>query len=163
MANTEHSAGLIMVHRPRIVSRRTKRLRFGLIIIAGSILAVWGGQRIKNFIRPSGSLEFDQRLWKANANQYRDDNPRGLMLDDLGAHHIRAGMTLAQVMEVLGPPDAVFEDNGVQNFDGKKEIKSTDTYLYCVGRWGRTEFMLNYLHFEFGKSGRLTNAWKQHR
>jgi hypothetical protein len=96
-------------------------------------------------------LTFDQQVWKANKN-WDMDNPRGRMLDSLLAGNRLRGLTRAEVIALLGPPDGL--DNHVPDDLAVSEeaILTSEGLDYVVG----TSF-LDYLFLSicFDSHGRV--------
>jgi hypothetical protein len=51
------------------------------------------------------SGNFDSKIWKEQYKKHETKNPRGWMVVDLKEHHLREGMTHAEVRLLLGEPD----------------------------------------------------------
>ena len=69
---------------------------------------------------PFSGRKFDRNLWAEFANDWIDDNPRGAMVQDIQKQHLKAGMSKADVIELLGEPETV-QQNG--------------DFSYIVGMW----------------------------
>lgn len=58
---------------------------------------------------------FDAQVWKAQRDlDDRADNPRSPMVPVLLREHLKPGMSHAEVLDLLGPPD--FEDRGAEHY-----------------------------------------------
>ena len=62
---------------------------------------------------PFARKKFDQAEWKrwsVVAKGVPANNPRGLMARDLVGNHLRVGMSRAEVLSLIGPPDETSVD-----------------------------------------------------
>jgi len=80
------------------------------IIIAATILCVsplvyvgWKFVRVFCPRDETNDLSFDRKVWLAKAHCH-EDNPRGQMAGDIVKNHLRRGMSVGQVEELLGKP-----------------------------------------------------------
>jgi hypothetical protein len=87
---------------------------------------------------------FDAAVWKSMAGKMDVDNPRWAMRDDVLAR-LRKGMTLAEVVALLGPPD---------------DVPSTKVFERLWNLGMGDGFRMDYycLHVEFDASDRLVAA-----
>ena len=94
-------------------------------------------------IMPVFQRRFDRDKWVASAKFPSPDNPRGRMVLDLKVRYLRKGLTPAEVIALLGPPEHKIGDI---------------EYSYQLGMW--TGFRMDYdtLDVRFSGSGGLTDA-----
>lgn len=99
-------------------------------------------------------LVFNQQTWKANKNGDRD-NPRGRMLDSLLADKRLKGMTRAQVIDLLGPPDGldrIVNDSLTTSDDA---ANTANEFLYILGAWSGFRMDPDFLSICFDSHGRV--------
>lgn len=113
-----------------------------VIILLGGVLALaprcWMAYRNSRY----NDLRFDRKVWLSNAGHKRDD-PRGRMAQDVKDRILKAGVTRAQVADLLGQPD---------------ERKTEALFEYDLGNWGGCPLCPDVLDFQFDKAGRLVTA-----
>jgi hypothetical protein len=95
---------------------------------------------------PFARKKFDQAEWKrwsVVARGVPANNPRGLMARDLVVNHLRVGMTRAEVLSLIGPPD-------------ETRVETNQTSYHLGGHsasWG-----YDFLKVSFGASNTLEAA-----
>jgi hypothetical protein len=82
---------------------------------------------------------FDQVVWKSMHGSEEVDNPRAKMVKDLKVHHLKIGMSQAEVEEILGKADRL--RNG--------------QHLYRLGM-GQFSVDYSYLALVYDDAGKLT-------
>ncbi len=103
-------------------------------------------------------LTFDQQVWKANKNWDRD-NPRGRMLESLLADDRLRGMTRAQVVALLGPPDGAGHRVADSLTVSDDEAEAAEEFVYVVGCWSGSRMDPDCLSIRFGSDDRVT-GWR---
>ena len=82
----------------------------GLLIATGVIAF---SLALLMYVLPKGPFSgrnFDRAVWMEFANDYVDDNPRGAMVQDIQQRHLVTGMSRAEVIELLGEPESVYQN-----------------------------------------------------
>ena len=51
-------------------------------------------------------MTFQQDIWLAHHNSDDPENPRGMMINDLKQNHLKKGMSMKDVIDLLGEPDS---------------------------------------------------------
>jgi len=95
---------------------------------------------------PFARKKFDQAEWKGWSVVARGvpaNNPRGLMARDLVVNHLRVGMSRAEVLSLIGPPDETSVD--------------TNHIGYHLGGHSAT-WGYDFLRISFGASNTLEAA-----
>ena len=92
---------------------------------------------------PFSGRNFDRAVWMEFANDYVDDNPSGAMVQDIQQRHLVTGMSRAEVIELLGEPESVY-----QNGD----------FSYIVGMWSGFRIDHDGLEIYFDQHGKLTDS-----
>lgn len=98
---------------------------------------------MQGFNNPFNDLPFDQKTWASNANSRDNDNPRGLMADDLLRKHLRKGMTRNQVQALLGEPDF---------------SSSSNPWEYMLGCWSGFRMDADTLDVYFDDSNNVSRV-----
>lgn len=90
---------------------------FGLVLGFGAVqLLIFGVL----FGDPFDDRDFDRDVWMAHSQDWRPDNPRGQMAQDLRDRLLRERPSRSQVIELLGPP----------------RYQRPDRISYYLGSWG---------------------------
>jgi hypothetical protein len=97
-------------------------------------------------LSPFNSEKFNSVVWKQSFDPDFDtiENPRGPMTDDLIKNHLRPGMSLDSVYQMLGPPD---------------KVEGTDTLQYYLGYWSGFGMDPDILQLEL-RQGELIRVYR---
>jgi len=93
---------------------------------------------------PFDNKEFNRELWIDFHDRDELPNPRGEMLEDLTNNHLHKGMKKEEVINLLGLPDYIVEDNLIR---------------YELGLWAGFNVNTVYLHIEFSSADIATNIY----
>jgi len=91
-----------------------------------------------------GNIAFNRQQWMALANDYRRDNPRQRMHNDLLQRYLRNGMTRQQVRHLLGKPDY--------------DSHSNDVDTYFLGVWGLMSVDATLLKVQYDEKDRVVRT-----
>ena len=129
-----------------------------LLVVAGGLLAAFFAFMPDEWpeARP-----FDQRIWKA-AKNWDSDSPRASMVDSLLADDRLRGMTRAQVIALLGPPDGVDDYTPDSMRVSQQELAGAEEFQYVLGMWSGFRMDYDCLAVRFGRGGRVVgwNVWQ---
>jgi hypothetical protein len=89
---------------------------------------------------------FDVAKWRARLPGNCNDNHREKMVDDLSENYLKVGMTRADVLWLLGPPDTSREAPELE-----RVLVGWDTGLEVSD--------CRYFHVNFGPGGRTVVGW----
>lgn len=153
----------------RAIGRAPRRSRnFALLVIAAALMLALAGAAV--FVVsydishgwPIRKLEFDPEVWVANASNWEADNPRGQMFIDLSENHLRRGMTMGEIVDLLGEPEFRNRTEMDQDREAASAFASTE-FQYTLGAWSGMGTDDDLLHLYFGSDDRLARfAWIQH-
>lgn len=89
-----------------------KVLFVALVVICGLFMLMISVSRINNEKKDSrfDDLKFNREIWIEFAQSENANNKRGLMYDDLVNNILHLGMDRSVVLELLGEPDLIYED-----------------------------------------------------
>lgn len=106
----------------------------GVVVLAGVALGA------RKLLAPDLSV-FDKARWAAETKAKPSQNRRSLMTDDLGKR-LRTGMSEAEIVELMGPPDS----------------RRDRRLIYNLGMPG---FGVDYDHYvvEFDAAGKVTRYY----
>lgn len=129
------------------VGRKVAGIILALVLMGGVAVVVSPDLRLAACAvfgnDPFNDRVFDEDLWKHSADTEDVSNPRGPMVDDLIANHLRPGMTRQEVTALLGDPD----------FDTKGDVAT-----YYLGHWSGLRWDPDVLECHFGAAGELSKA-----
>jgi hypothetical protein len=92
------------------------------------------------------NYRFDAAKWHARQPGDCNDEHRWHMVEDLGENYLDVGMTRADVLWLLGPPDLVEEAPG-----GPRALLGWDTGLLASD--------CEYFYVNFGRGGKTVVEW----
>lgn len=96
---------------------------------------------LKYYADPYGRMTFQQDIWLAHHNSDDSENPRGMMINDLKQNHLKKGMSMKDVIDLLGEPDSE---------------KMPDFLSYDLGIWaGSLSVDWDTLDLKFNEDGNL--------
>jgi len=141
--------------KPRMQQARRAVLVRGLLataaawLLAAAVFTGWLAWRARVVSRP-----FDPVLWRSAAARLADDHgrtQRQAMVDDLLGQRLRAGMTVREVLELVGPPDIDPGDEGQQ---------AMNDWVWRMGA-ERDPFVSGseWLSVAWDGQGRVARAW----
>lgn len=94
---------------------------------------------------PFDDRPFDREVWLAEAGLPGPDNPRGQMYEDLLEKHLKKGMTKAEVLALLGKPDATSRSR---------------LFSYELGMWSGMRIDTDTLDVEFDGTDKVKRAYR---
>jgi hypothetical protein len=130
---------------------QNKRFRIAvLIVVMGclSVISYFGmstapGASHDIFNDPFDDRTFDQTVWLQQRNASTRDNPRGLMAHDLATLIETKHLTRAEVIALLGEPDA---------------RSSEEVFSYHIGMWSGFRMDDDTFDVHFDSSGHVDDA-----
>lgn len=122
-------------------SLTTSVLPWALLTGAAFVLWLGGAAYASLGAGPFDDAQFDAATWRA-ADGLDPDCPRGPMLHDLAASHLRPGRPRGELIELLGPPDA---------------IDRLDCASWRLGFWSGFRVDVDTLDVRFDDAGRLVD------
>jgi hypothetical protein len=131
-----------------------KRKRFALLVYAGCLgffllCLPWLSQigLLRVLQNPYDNRPFEAQVWRAQRGSIEPMNPRGLMIRDLLANHLSAGVARHEVVQLLGDPDWQGEPGD-----------SLPSITYVIGLYsGILDHEFLTLHFD--ADGKLVSAY----
>ncbi|MGE9292695.1 MAG: hypothetical protein ACQKBW_03700, partial [Puniceicoccales bacterium] len=100
---------------PRLSLFSGKRGKW-LLGIGFAILVLVQGYAIYEQGNPFNDRPFDGETWRMFAGSEVPDNPRGKMATAVMHEVLRPGMTRAEIIEILGPPEVVAQAGGINSW-----------------------------------------------
>ncbi len=127
------------------------RARTLLLSIAAIAITFTGFCWVADWLDPFNDHRFTTAEWI----QTESADSRALMSRDLVNHHLRRGMSKAEVDALLGQPDRILhggDDRGGNTLGGH------ETYAYYIGCWILRGFDDTFVYVHFDSSGQVVGA-----
>ena len=123
----------------RSVSTRRRQAAVHLIIC--------GALFVTGCCNPFNDEPFSKEAWAAASVEQR-----AAMAEDLVANHVSPGMSVKQVVALLGDPDDTWAKQSVHRVLGEM------TFTYYIGSWSLQDMDDAYVCIHFDESGRVIVA-----
>ena len=136
--------GLVAIVVAAVSRYRGVGYAFGAVFAVGAaVLLSFGWNAVDLRFRPYGDRRFDAATWQADGGMSVPRSRRGLMVGDLRARVIRAGMTRADVLTTMGEP----------------EFRSADGSVgYALGLWSGSKRDYDSMDVEFDARDRVVRT-----
>lgn len=106
---------------------------------------------------PFNQRPFDAQVWRSAP--YDRNSPRGKMTRDLIRHHLRSGMSRAEVVRLLGEPQEARRFAGSPLVEKPGYEQAREVLTYPLGAWSGFRMDMDLLDVAFDEQGRVIGAW----